>query len=115
MRISDKRWKADREKIARRDEEPERPMAPSGRPYHEVRCHKCGALLGFVERMMPGDYMVLPPGESPSEMLPEVSSPAPADPRVIPAGAGTVILWCQKCKQRRFTHSPLGPQENGKR
>lgn len=113
MRVSDRQWRERRQKIQRRDKEPPRPIAPSGRPYHEVRCHKCGGLLGHVERMMPGDFMVLPPGEAPDA---EETQAEPADPRVLPPGAGTVILWCRTCKERRFTHSPLGPhRENGKR
>jgi phage FluMu protein Com len=49
MRLGKATWRKRREEL-RRDEGPI-PTAPSGRPYHQVRCFKCGRLLALVDRM----------------------------------------------------------------
>lgn len=121
MRFGRKPWTEIRQEVVKRDKEPARPLAPSGRPYIEVRCHRCHKLLAFAERAMPGlDYVVVPPGDDPPPAPPEpvLSLPEAPDVRLIPAGAGVIALWCDRCHQRgheatRYTYSPIPPGTNG--
>jgi len=116
VRLGRKRWEEQRREIQQRDGEPkERPIAPSGRPYIEVRCHKCHKLLAYTERMH-GDWVMLPPDRPPPPPEPGVLTlPNAPDVRLIPAGAGVVALWCRRCGEQRYTHSPIGGRnQNGK-
>lgn len=68
---------------------------------HRVECFKCGALIAELERMGPGDFILLPPDVDPAiaETLPR---PHP----------WTVIVWCERCRaKRRVIVHPAGPEK----
>lgn len=75
------------------------PENGDGSHLHRVECFKCGALIAELERMGPGDYILLPPDVDPSE--------AETIPRPHP---WTVIVWCERCRaKRRLVVHPAGP------
>lgn len=103
MRFGPKRgpsgWEQRRDRLRKEEEYPPK---NGDRPHpHRVECFKCGALIAELERVGPGDFIVLPPDVDPSQAG-SIHRPHP----------WTVIVWCERCREKRRLIVQSRPGEN---